>query len=487
MNHESPAANSVSAEEREAVTARLKREAAHWSDIPGNETYTMHSEELAHSKIDEVYEAVYHETDADRSEILTKRDQSHEFIDKGFKDFRKTGEQILGRKIDRVFMVPMRSDRLNEDYASESTPFVPLFDPQLGVSSDIRMRAMYGYPPMVLDMYTKSENERESGAIVLAPVYNDMEQDIAPDKTPEQIMSLRAIGGFVIAEATIFAHNKIGAEVIGLGATLPGITKFGSMLRLIPGAEELVTTTGHGGTVHMIVETAKKVIEQTKTETHGEIGVIGGAGSIGWSSIGSILDNDLMKDFTIHSYDIREQRFSERLNSAEGEDVRGRIKLADDPIDVLRKTNLIVCAITDQINLDELDPTRALDLTGKVIIDDSQPGCFDLDQVESRGGKLVWVVGEDKSDSQFVTRDGLHSRETPKVGYNYGVKSGLYGPASEFACGQEAAVIAKYQAYDDAIRGPVTAEGTRAIGRYLLDSQIVPAPWQAFGRSVQID
>jgi hypothetical protein len=48
-------------------------------------------------------------------------------------------------------------------------------------------------------------------------------------------------------------------------------------------------------------------------------------------------------------------------------------------------------------------------------------------------------------------------------------------------------VIAKYHAYHNAIRGPVTPEGVRAIGKLFLEAGVRAAPFQAFGQPVSID
>jgi hypothetical protein len=234
--------------------------------------------------------------------------------------------------------------------------------------------------------------------------------------------------------------------------------------------QDLITTTGHGGTVYMIIKTIKKVLEETPVESCGKIGVIGGAGSIGWSTTVAILE--MVAGHAVHSYD---KRFIELRQLAT---FSNKISVAPSAKDVLDETNIIVAAVTEHIDLDR-DEFMDLDLTGKVIIDDSQPGSFDREQVEARGGKLLWVVGEDGSSSRFITRDGLHTGGIP---YNYGNAAGLHGDASEFACGQEAAVVAKYHAYDQAISGPVTPEDVRKIGRLFEQASVQVAPFQAYGK-----
>ena len=82
-----------------------------------------------------------------------------------------------------------------------------------------------------------------------------------------------------------------------------------------------------------------------------------------------------------------------------------------------------------------------------------------------------------------VTRDGYHTNGIP---YNYGDKSGLYGEASEFGCGQEAAVIAQSREFEKAITGPVAPENVHVIGELFRAAGVRVAPFQAFGQPVEI-
>jgi hypothetical protein len=224
----------------------------------------------------------------------------------------------------------------------------------------------------------------------------------------------------------------------------------------------------------MIVATVRKILNETSIQSRGKMGVIGGAGSIGWSTTVAALE--MIDGHEIYTYD---KRIADLKTQAS---LSTRIKVAPTAADVLRDANIIVAAVTGKIDL-AADEFAGLDLNGKVIIDDSQPGCFDKEQVEARGGKLVWVVGEDASDRQFITRDGLHTDGVP---YNYGDNAGLYGRASEFGCGQEAAVIAAHRAYDRAVTGPVTPQNVREIGELFEDSGVRVAPFQAYGQPVRL-
>lgn len=462
-------------EEQAAVSAFLSSKGGIWTAHPPN--YSEFSRKQLLQNLDDVLEAVTLETDANLVGVKQAYLDSQTFIHASFDFFE--GRRDLGRPVARAFCVPMRSSRSDDTTASESTPFISLYDPErFGVTSEKRMRGFYGLPPTVLDAYTRSDEDDESGALVLTPLYADMLKDVWPDRTNvEQAGRAATIASAVLRETVKFAHQRLGAKVLGLGATLPHptITNFGQKLHAIEGIRDLITTTGHGGTVFMIVKTIEKVLAETLIQSNGRIGLIGGAGSIGWSTTVAVLE--AMHDHTVCSYDKRIVDLKQHAS------VQKRVCVASSIAEVLRTTNVIVAAVTERIDLDD-ESLGEIDLNGKVIIDDSQPGSFCRNQVEARGGRLVWVVGEDGSESRYITRDGLHTNGIP---YNYGDTAGLFGPASEFACGQEAAAIARYRAYDHAVTGPVTPSDVRNVGRLLVETGVQVAPFQSFGQPVVFD
>lgn len=465
-------------EEFDIVSQRLREKGGVWTrPVPDYSTFSRSS---SIQKLNDVYEAISGVTDASQSQIDKAYERSIAFAESTFDNFESETSDVLGRKIDRAFVVPLRVDRDSDEFESDSRPFYPLLDSRFGVSPNARFEAIRGVPPAVIDTATKSDALGEAGALVFAPLFREMIDDLRPDKgnISQEVALFRAASNIITATA-LFTHRKLGAKVVGLGATIPKMTNFGLALKEIPGMDALVTTTGHGGTVYMVAETAKKVFEETSTIDDGKLGIIGGAGSIGWST--TVTAMDMFKDRTIHSYDHRPTALIERVvNHSESE----RVVMEDNFKDVIRSSNVIISAVTVPINLDIEDPEGLLDLRGKVIIDDSQPGCFDIKQIEARGGKLIWVVGEDGSHSNFATRDGIFTGGVP---YNYGDRAGLYGEKSDFGCGLEAAVIAKYSAYEDAIRGEVTPEDVKNIGKHFKNAGIRVAPFQAASRPVHID
>ena len=102
-----------------------------------------------------------------------------------------------------------------------------------------------------------------------------MSTDISDDPTDrDQALRLSSLVGDILADAVRFAHNRLGADYLGLGATLPhpNLIDFGRKIRTIPGIADVTTTTGRGGTVYMIAQTVHAVLEQSAVAFDGRIG-----------------------------------------------------------------------------------------------------------------------------------------------------------------------------------------------------------------------
>jgi hypothetical protein len=444
----------------------------------------------------DIFHAVLAETDIDLDQATRQYEHGLNFTLATTKAFYSPEKGMLGGDDGRAFIVPLRGTRKDESFSSDTEPFYPLLSRNNGVSAAVRMRMIYGHHPAMIETYSTSEKSNERGAVVFAPLLEDMIKDINPDKgNLAQKYELQALGAAVILATASFVHEQLGAKVVGLGATIPKMTDYGKLLTAFDPArfENLVTTTGHGGTVWAIGETVKELAIPKAGEKSalinfdGNLGILGGAGSIGWSSTEYMLQHPDFKDVKVHSYDWRKGAVDERLAGYEQEHgARPDVNIKSNEREVLESSTIIVAAVTRPIDLDKIEKEtggQPIDLTGKVIIDDSQPGSFNRQQVEARGGKLAWVVVEDGSDNGFMTRDGLYTGGVP---YSYGNEEGLYGPKSEFPCGAEAAVIAKYAAYHDAIREEVTSEKARKIGEWMCQAGIRVAPFQSHSKPVQI-
>jgi hypothetical protein len=467
--------------EQKAVTACLKATGYPWNTPP---EYTNFSRADMSKKVEQVRDAVLAETDAAEADVEAAYERSLSFIDSSF-DFYES-KKDLGRRIERAFVVPVRSTRSDHDdaetasgYASESTPFFPLLDPgRFGVSSDIRMRTIYGLPPTVLDTYLHSANDNEAGALVFAPLYADMVTDILTNPSDaDQALRLANVVDHSLFRTAEFAHHTLGAKFIGLGATLPLLTDFGNKLTNANGMSGLTTTTGHAGTVFMLAKTVVEVMKRSRVDARGSIGVIGAAGSIGWSSVLTL--KRLLPDHRIDVYDKRTRRMRALLT---GNKHLGKLKLRDSAADIFRHNNYVVCAITDELDLSapEFD---GVDFSAVKVIDDSQPGAINRVQIEGLGGQVFWVAGKDRSGSKFMTRDGYYTDGVP---YSYGDNSGLCGESTEFACGLEAAAVAAHGDTRLAVKKRVEYENVTTIedlfGRYGVDV----ADFQSFGKPVDI-
>lgn len=445
------------------VTAKLQAEDKGWQEAPD---YQLFDRKYMLGKMEQIHSAIIAEGYDDISEVDEALEHTQQFLNRSFDLY--DGVVKPQGEIGRVFAVPVRTQRGDERYETEVFPYFPLMKSKFGVNANIRQRGLVGLPPTVLDVYSASPNSDLQGVVLSTPLYTDMQQDIMPDGTPEQADILLRVMSENINETARFTKQVLGAKVMGLGAVLPALTNFGASIK----EKGLVTTTGHAGTVHLIVETARKVIGERGIHVNSKLGVIGGAGSIGYSSIDASLE--MLPEFQIITFDKNEERLNKLIEEHES---GSRIDIKDNALEVMKAADVIITAVTGRINLDKEDPNFELDLTGKYIIDDSQPGCFEKDQVEARGGKLLWVVGKDESDEKFLTRDN---------GYNFGDEAGIYGPHSIWGCEAEAGVIAASKEYNKALRERVAPHHVRSLKNLCDMYGITIADFQAYGQPVNI-
>ncbi|MFZ1301416.1 MAG: hypothetical protein WAQ27_02445 [Candidatus Microsaccharimonas sp.] len=379
-------------------------------------------------------------------------------------------------RFDWTFNVPARGeDSQGEEYASEVTFFLPLLDPKFGVNAMIRQRSVAHLAPAVIETY-KGTQEGMRGALVWTPAY--VSSRLMNDKS-QRGDHIKA-AHYRIDEAAGFVRHKLGAKVMGLGAVMPGMTSFGRTIQ----QEGLVTTTGHGGTVHLVAETVKRVAQEYPRTPR--IGILG-LGSIGDSAFRVLSENnDSLPVRSFILYDKRHQLVTKALAANRGATpliapmMRPYGGDYESEASLLNTSDIIVTAITSRLDLDKMEQKlgRPIDLTGKTIIDDSQPGCFDRVQVEARGGCLVWVVGEDTSDQHYFKRIN---------NYAYGEGGGLSTDRSVWGCEAEAGSIAMTGLYDQAVKTSVNADIARKVGKVCHDIGIrVSNPLQSFGQPVDI-
>jgi hypothetical protein len=478
-----------------------------WTNTPDYEMFSdPKTQDVMLKKNDQMHHVISSETNVDPGQIEAAYNKQANSIVTFFTQFHTPGNEVLDHKPDRGFGVPFRGGRNNPKFQSDIEPLYPLANPKFAVNPNMLTRMLVGTPPALIETYTQSNEPGESGAVFFMPILADMIPDICPDGDPAKFERLKKISDFIVAETAKFAHERVGVEYFGLGGTLPLVSGFGAKMKDFDldnpdRMKNFVTTTGHAETVFLLVETMKQVLA-TETGEHisedRKIGVIGGAGSIGFSTIDTIAST--MPEYDIYATDMVEKlpKLHTKFNSHENSD---KLHIAASTLDVLQNTNIILSAITGLVDLDEIEKEAGvkIDLTGKVIIDDSQPACFDQAQVVARGGKVVAVVGEDMSDTGFLKRDGLYTSDGSP--YAYGENDGLWTPkpTDEFwvptypawGCEAEVAIIAraitrKKKTREIALTAPVKPANVREIGALSMEYGICVAPFQFNGQPVHI-
>lgn len=386
--------------------------------------------------------------------------------------------KVEGEKYDWAFAVPARVEGYQDsyqgdEYASEVTPFLPLLDAKFGVDARTRQYTIAQLAPAVIDSYRGTADGRR-GAIVWTPFFVDADARSSTDSwrafVKHQALPIRDS----INKTAGFVRGTLGASVMGLGASIPSFTRLGKSINI----EGLTPTTGHAGTTYLIAETVNNVSERLGDGKR--VGILG-VGSIGSSTAEILLEQDAGYHLSLYDRDESQtRRFIELVDKEAGSDVSNRLDVIADEIALLRSANIIVAATNASIDLDALEESSGerIDLSGVVIIDDSQPGCFERSQVEERGGKLVWVVGQDNSSQKVLERLG---------GYSFGSSVGLYGPGSIWGCEAEVAAIYLNNRSEFAVRGHVTPEQATAIGGLCKSINIrVAEPFQSFGKPVEL-
>lgn len=380
----------------------------------------------------------------DREDIVADIKITETFIDSAFNDFEGIN------KLDSVefaFCIPTRASRFNEGYWQEVYDFLPGLK---HIDIHTRYAILASMPPFKVELYGKPGKE-PYGVVVFVPIFNDMLKDYRNKLLLRREVTRR------INDATDLAHNKMGAKYIGLGATLPKLTDFGRKIKA-----RVITTTGHGGTVWLMQRTFSEVVDKYFDGKHEglKVGFIG-AGSIGLSALENITQE--YENLECQIYDIRPKMNQDAQKHMRERGVNLKISKSND--DLIKECDIILSAITSKIDI------SGTSLSGKVIIDDSQPGQFSRREVQKAGGVLVWVVGNDSSSESFATR---------KNEYSYG-PTGLHSPHDLWGCEAEVAAIARLNRPDLAIRDNVTTEQVKQIGEVFEQLGIKVAEFQSYG------
>jgi hypothetical protein len=411
-------------------------------------------------KLYDVAGALWHSTDLDADVIERDLDASLTYMAAAFDLYEGRTEPEFEGSF--CFVVPTRLERGSPQYSDEIVRHLPLLR---HVGPATRQRVLAGICPCVIDTYRPDGSGRR-GAMVLAPLFKDMSTDLSD---PLQAVE---VGFDVIADTARFVRERLGGTVMGLGATLPLLTRLaanylGKTLS-VPG---LAITTGHGGTVWLLNETIKLARAELPALAADNVGIIG-TGGIGRSTADYLLTDDPVARVVLYDSDAaRLRRVADDLGARHG---NSRVATSRSVRDIFRRRGVIVSAVTSPISLGALE-SAGLDLHGTFVVDDSQPHAVSREAVEAKGGHVAWVIGEDRSDRGALTFEG---------GFDYGG----WGPIRSceiWGCEAEAGSIFLQRAPEAAVTKTVTPEAARRIGQLCSSSSIGAAPLQSFGRYIE--
>lgn len=370
-----------------------------------------------------------------------------------------------------AFIVPMRSSRIDKDYGQEVEPAIPALR---YVPNELRAQMLVGVPPFIIDTYKQGPDGRR-GYLVLAPVFTDMGLEMFADGA--NLGDIHKAARPRIDDAVDFAHERLGVTIAGLGATLPSLTNFG---RTVQNPNVLITN-GHGGTAYLVKETARKAIDEglVASSEHPKVGVLGNGAIGGPMAVLAATEFDPPTGI----FDTDESKRNRTQRNIE--EVGGVAVQMDNEEHLVNTHDVILSAIVGRVSLAGFKEIP--DLTGKVIVDDSQPGSFDPREVAKHGGTVVWVIARDT--------EGHIRRE----GYDYATMVDM--EKDLFGCEAEAGTLALYRQEllnrgmsekmtnkmlkNLAVKEPVTPRKARLIGALFKKYGIVPSEFQAFGQLIE--
>jgi len=386
---------------------------------------------------------------------------SKQFVSTAFDLYEDESDKSPEYEGSFAFVVPVRMSRNNVEYGEEAEPISPLFR---YIPNELKAQFLVGMPPFIIDRYEVDSNGKR-GYVIWGAVSQDIIDDLEP-------LDALVTGQKNVNNAIDFAQKKLGVKVVGLGATLPGVMNLGRDVT----NDDVIVTTGHGGTVRLIEETIVAAKERGYVQADKEkIGVLG-LGAIG-SSIARLISRRFPESQVV-IYDTdpaKIQRTGASLAAQESD-----YEVAESDVNLITSADIVVSAVTNKIHLKK---SGLNELNGKFLIDDSEPACFDPDEVTSLNGRMTKVIGEDAAGTTAVRED-----------YDYGTM--LDAKKDLFGCEAEAASLASY--YDEliergmpeklaarivrkvAITGPVSPQGARLIGALFKKYSIEPATFQAF-------
>lgn len=381
------------------------------------------------------------------------------FIEAAFVNWEDSFAMPSSRKGGFAFLVPLRMSRLNPEYAGECPIVMPLMR---HVPWELRASLLVGMPPFVIDTYGAGPGCLR-GFLVWTPIFLDQALD-----QPDTVLTDSRVA---IDMAVGFAARRFGVDVVGLGAVLPAITRFGATLR----DHGVVTTTGHAGTAALVLD----IVHRSIAGEHPVIGVLG-LGSIG-SSLAVLLHQEF-PDASIQLHDKRVKQ-EEILLTKHPQLRDGRTSWSASVEQMLAQCNIVIAAVTSKVDLTGL---VSVDLTGKTIIDDSQPAAFDPAQVEALGGRVEWVIGRAPT---------LLARTYFDYGHMVDAQLDVFGCEAEAGVIAQSACEMRAEGRSEegisrwlrsvALSEAVTPAKAKSMHALFSRHGIKPAPPQAFGRYLE--
>jgi len=387
-------------------------------------------------------------------------DSTEAFVDAAFGMWEAKDDPDSEKKLNGsfAFVVPPRVSRANPEYGDELQDLLHVVR---GVRPELRAAMLRNVPPWIVDYYAKDELGNQ-GVLLCVNANGDMKQDLSAG---EALMASRKM----VNDGVDLAKEGFGAWAIGYGATFPGVMKFGEKTN----RTDVVTTTGHAGTIVEIV----KAIEARHPDpsTLRSLGMIG-LGAIGGPGIQVLAD--LYPNAAVHIADANQNHVARTMEARPGRFIPGTNQ------EVIKESDVVVSAVTTAIGLRELGLTKQ-DVKGTVFVDDSQPGSLNPSEVEGMGGVVLWPIGTDKKGR--VVRDycGYGDLMVNKTTDLFGCEAEV---ASLVALYNELYTTAGYthaqaveEARKQAIRGPVTVEQVHQTAKRFDRYGIGASVPQSFG------
>lgn len=310
-----------------------------------------------------------------------------------------------------AFVVPVRLSRERPEYGKEVEGAIPAFR---YLPNELRADMLVGLPPLIIDRYERAADGKQ-GYIVMAPIYTDNLNDM--EHSPRATLK---IARPKINDAVDFAQERLGVEIVALGAVIPALTNYGKSVT----NTNVIVTNGHGGTAYIVKETVRAAVENNLVSADAikKIGMLG-LGSIGYS-IAHLIASEFPGS-ELRVFDTSANKVDRVLKTIQD----GNIIAAKDGAELIDKSDIIISAIVGQIDLQD-EAHHRINMKDKLVVDDGQPAAFDRKQVTARDALLTWPIGHDTL--KLIVRNDFD------YGTMYDSKRDLFG------CEAEGATLALY-------------------------------------------